>query len=70
MLPQSIERKRDQRVERIQLKEVHALAKAPWQPTPSRDYGMIDFADLGDHERDPFVIRLQAASHAGIAHQH
>lgn len=70
MLPQSIERKHDKRIERIQLHEVHPLAQAPWQPTPSRDYGMIDFADLGDHERDPFVIRLQASSHADVAHQH
>jgi hypothetical protein len=70
MLPQSVERKRDHFVERIELREVHAFAQAPWQPTPSRDYAMIDFADLGDHERDHFVIRLQAASHAGTAHQH
>ena len=70
MLPQSIERRQGERIERIDLREVHALAAAPWQPTPSRDYGMIDFADLGDHERDPFVIGLQAAAGAAHAHNH
>lgn len=69
MLPQLIERRQGERIERIELREVYALAQAPWQPTPSRDYGMIDFADLGDHERDPFVLRLQATV-GGHAHQH
>jgi hypothetical protein len=67
MLPQRIERKQGARIERIELRELHALAQAPWQPTSSRDYGCIDFADLGDHERDPFVIRLQSL---GAAHAH
>ena len=40
-------------------------AQAPWQPALSRDYGMLDIADLGDHERDLFVIRLQAAAQVG-----
>ena len=71
MIPQSIERRQAERVERIELHEVHPLAAAPWQPTPSRDYGMIDFADLGDHERDPFVIGLQAhADGMGHGHRH
>jgi hypothetical protein len=53
---------------RIELLEAHALAAAPWQPTPATGYGMVDFADLGDHERDPFVLRVQA--HLGVGHGH
>jgi hypothetical protein len=68
MVPQHIERKQGSLVERIDLKEIHLFTQAPWQPTPSRDYGMIDFADLGDHERDPFVVLLQ--SRAGVSHGH
>jgi hypothetical protein len=48
--------------------EAHPLAVTPWQPTPSEGYGVLDFADLGDNERDPFVVRVQA--HMGVGHGH
>jgi hypothetical protein len=53
---------------RIELVEAYALSDAPWQPTSSEGYGLLDFADLGDHERDPFVLRVQG--HLGSAHEH
>lgn len=70
MLPTQLSVQRGERLERITLVDAHALADAPWQPTPSRDYEMIDFADLGDRERDPFVIALQAAEGGAHGHAH
>jgi hypothetical protein len=55
---------------RVDLVEAHTVAAAPWQPTSSVGYGMVDFADLGDHERDPFVIRVQAQLGVGHGHAH
>ena len=68
MLPLSIEQRRGKDVLRVELLAAHPLAQAPWSPPVADGYGMVDFADLGDHERDPFVLRLQA--HMGIGHGH
>lgn len=67
-LPLRIEQRAAHDILRIELVEAHALSAAPWQPTAADGYGMVDFADLGDHERDPFVLRVQA--HLGIGHGH
>lgn len=68
MLPVWIEQRAASRTLRIELLEAHPLAAAPWQPTASTGYGLLDFADLGDHERDPFVLRAQAR--LGLGHDH
>ncbi len=68
VLPMLVEQDTAQSSLRIELVEAHALASAPWQPTSSEGYGVLDFADLGDHERDPFVLRVQA--HMGVGHGH
>lgn len=68
LLPLRIEQRAAHETLRIELLEAHALDAAPWKPTPADGYGMVDFADLGDHERDPFVIRVQA--HLGVGHGH
>jgi hypothetical protein len=34
------------------------------------DYVVLDYADLGDNERDPFVMRLQAQESGGHLHGH
>lgn len=68
LLPVSIKRSQPKHVERIELVEAHELSQAPWQPTPSREYEMIDFADLGDRERDPYIQQMLAE--AGHAHAH
>jgi hypothetical protein len=68
MLPMRIEQRREGEILRVDLVEAHRLAQSPWSPPTAEGYGMVDFADLGDHERDPFVLRLQA--HLGIGHGH
>lgn len=68
LLPVRVEQRTEHESLRIDLVEVHAQAAAPWQPTSPAGYGMVDFADLGDHERDPFVIRVQAQ--LGVSHGH
>jgi hypothetical protein len=68
MVPVLIERRLGRDIERVQLVQAHALGDAPWQPTPSKAYELLDFADLGDHERDAFVMRVH--SHLGVGHAH
>lgn len=68
MVPLKVERieKGDRHV--TTLAEVHALADAPWKPTPSRSYELIDYADLGDRATDPFVMKVQGQ--LGMDHAH
>jgi hypothetical protein len=61
MLPVRIERRSaDKAVQTIELLQSFAAAAVPWQPTNSIAYDIIDYADLGDLERDPFVMRILA----------
>jgi hypothetical protein len=59
-IPVLIEREHEGFSERTELLNAYALNAAPWQPTASTGYDIIDFADLGDKEYDPFVIKVQA----------
>lgn len=69
-LPVVLERERAEFRERTELKAAHALASAPWRRPDQTDYDVIDFADLGDRERDPFVLRVQAQLPGGDVHHH
>lgn len=68
MLPVSVLRREGKEQEQLTLMQAWLLADAPWQPTSTAGYGVLDFADLGDHERDPFVMRVQGL--LGLAHDH
>lgn len=68
MLPVSVERRQGHRIERVALLQAYPLNQAPWQPTPDDLYAFIDFADLGDHETDPFILRVQNQIDVGHAH--
>lgn len=57
-LPIAIERQKDGSFERTELLAVYRLNDAPWQPTPVDSYEIIDYADLGDREYDPFVVKV------------
>jgi hypothetical protein len=55
----------------LALKELHAKAPAGWPHTTEEriaDYGMIDAADFGDMESDPFVARVMRQD--GHSHSH
>ncbi len=65
-LPLMIERQQTGFSERTELHESYPLNVAPWLPIDSKGYEIIDYADLGDKESDPFVIRVQAQ----MGHQH
>jgi hypothetical protein len=65
-LPILIERQQEGFLERTELLHAYTLNTAPWQPTASNVYDVIDFADLGDKEYDPFVIKVQAQ----LGHHH
>jgi hypothetical protein len=68
MLPVEILVARGDRQQHLELLQVAGLADAPWQPRSTAGYEIIDFTDLGDRERDPFVMRLSAEE--GYAHVH
>lgn len=51
------------------LLDARPLAQAPAAPD-NRVYEIIDYADLGDRERDPFVIKIQNQLPGGHAHAH
>lgn len=67
-LPMLIERQQGEFSERTELLQIYPLAQAPWQPTAADGYEIIDYADLGDKESDPFVIKVQAQM--GHDHHH
>ena len=67
MLPMTVRRESDTEVEQLTLVSAAPLAQADWRPEAVETYGVLDFADLGDNERDPFVLRVQ--NHLGIAHE-
>ena len=69
-LPVRIERRRDGIIERTELVALHALAAAPWQPTPTDTYPFIDYADLGDMESDPFVQKVHRLLGHAPGHAH
>ncbi|MCQ8129299.1 hypothetical protein [Methylomonas rivi] len=65
-LPSLIERRHGDFSERTELVTAYPLGQSPWQPTSADSYEIIDYADLGDKETDPFVIKVQAQ----MGHQH
>lgn len=67
-LPVLIDREHDGVSEHTELLNAYELNAAPWQPTPTDGYDVIDYADLGDKEYDPFVIKVQAQM--GHDHHH
>jgi hypothetical protein len=59
-IPTVVAREEDGRRERVELLEVYSRESAPWEPTSSTQYEIIDFADLGDRASDPFVMKVQS----------
>ena len=51
----------------MELREILPIAAAPWRRADASAYRAIDYADLGDHENDPFVTALV---HGAAAHDH
>lgn len=68
LLPVRIVREQTGFKEITELQSAHALTAAPWQPTSADRYQIIDFADLGDRESDPFVRKVEALM--GNPHHH
>jgi hypothetical protein len=69
-LPAMLQRSAGDERERITLRGSWAPGTAPWPQPNVENYRVIDFADLGDHERDPVVQRIQKRIGAGHAHAH
>lgn len=71
-LPQSITRRAldGDVVERTALRAMHTLTQNPWRYENGDSYEVIDYADLGDHERDPFVVKVQSQLPGGDVHHH
>lgn len=69
-LPVLIERETGGLSERTELLQAYVLAAAPWPPTAGDSYDIIDYADLGDKEYDPFVVKVQAQYGHDHGHSH
>ncbi len=67
-LPLLIEQHSEHAEMRTELRQAYLLPMSPWQPTPTQGYDVIDYADLGDKEYDPFVIKVQAQMGHDHAH--
>ena len=68
MLPLRAVRRYAGTVEQLTMVSVEPMTGSVTTPVPVDGYGMLDFADLGDNERDPFVLRVQ--NHLGVGHAH
>ena len=66
MLPVAVRVERGAVTETVELVRAGPRDPAPFEPTRATGYEIIDYADLGDRERDPFVMRVTAAE--GYAH--
>ncbi len=69
-LPTKIRREHEGHVEVTELETVHPLTTSPWPRRDHASYEVIDYADLGDRESDPFVIRVQSQLPGGDVHHH
>jgi hypothetical protein len=70
MLPVEVRVTRGASVETLELVRAMPRDRAAFEPRPIVGYELIDYADLGDRERDPFVMRVTAAEgyQHGYAH--
>jgi hypothetical protein len=67
-IPARVQRKGKKYEDIVELKEMYSLNESPWLRNETAGYELIDYADLGDRESDPFV---RAFFHSGgIAHDH
>jgi hypothetical protein len=46
------------------------MRQSPWQPTDITQYRIIEYSDLGDMERDPFVMKVLNQIPGGHSHSH
>lgn len=69
-VPQSITRLHGAEKEATRLLAVYPLAQSPWQYNNGDNYELIDYTDLGDRERDPFVLKIQSQLPGGDVHHH
>ena len=46
------------------------MPESPWQITDINNYRLLDYSDLGDMERDPFVMKIQGNILGGHDHKH
>lgn len=53
-----------------EVKIPYPLAESPWTPLDVGRYRLIDYSDLGDMERDPFVVKAQSQLPGGHSHAH
>lgn len=56
--------------ERTRLQALYAAGDATLPAPDNRAYEIIDYADLGDRERDPFVLKIQHYLPGGHVHAH
>jgi hypothetical protein len=67
-IPARVRRKNKEYEEVVELKEIHSPNESPWPRNETVGYELLDYADLGDKESDPFVRTFLHGG--GVAHEH
>ncbi|QJD28712.1 hypothetical protein [Methylococcus geothermalis] len=69
-IPGVIRQRFPEREVTVTLRSLYSLQDAPWPHDVSGNYSVIDYADLGDMESDPFVKRILHETDVGDGHDH
>jgi len=69
-LPARIKRTSPDLDEETLLQNASDLSQAAWKPRDTGHYVVTDYADIGDMERDPFIMKVQSQLLGGDVHHH
>lgn len=69
-LPALIRQTRDDGEVVTRLRTLHAMEQSPWPPTDTAQYRIVEYSDMGDLERDPFVMKVLNQIPGGHSHGH
>lgn len=69
-LPQRIKRVSPTLTEETRLVNAQTFQEADWKIQDTADYQVTDYTDIGDMERDPFIIKIQSQLPGGDVHHH
>lgn len=69
-LPALIETKQPGQRIVTRIQAIFTLAHSPWPYRRANDYGVIDFADIGDKESDPFIKSILPRLKGSHLHRH
>jgi hypothetical protein len=70
MLPLKLRRQKDGATQELLLTRAMMLTDADWAPESVAGYRHLEYSDLGDYERDPFVAQVHGLLFPEHTHEH